>query len=170
MTTSDKLKEVNVDLIHQFDPHTRIRLFNERSVLTSTISQLESTMIKKKREEIMRDLVDEEEIEKNEAKRIREILADDDREYYKQRLDREKDVAFLTKTEADRLIAKGTDSKLKVPDGKASAAPPKKSALKPNSNGIKPSSDSKKSVTVSQPGEEKKKPTAARKSIAGKKK
>ncbi len=147
MTTGDKLKEVEQDLIHQFDPHARIRLFNERSILTSTLSQLESMIIRRKREEIRRELEGQDELAKREAKHLRELLEKDDQDYYKQRLEREREVAFLTKTEADRLIAKGTDSRLKVPEA------PKKPALKSSAASKDPI---KKSVTIKAKPEEKK--------------
>ena len=147
MTAGDKLKEVEQDLIHQFDPHLRIRLFNERSILSSTLSQLESMMIKRKREEMRKEIEDQDENAKRQAKHLRDLLEKDDQDYYKQRLEREREVAFLTKTEADRLIAKGTDSKLKVPEA------PKKPALKSTTVSKTPI---KKSVTIKSKPEEKK--------------
>lgn len=103
MNLTAKLAEAEDCIKLETNYTERLRLVNERAILKKTISAVESSLINKKRKELM-DYLEQQRInDENRASRIHETLQADNEAYDNQRHAREKELADIKTREVNKL-------------------------------------------------------------------
>lgn len=103
MNLTAKLGNLEDDIKMEQDYHKRVRYLNERAILKKTIMAVENSLVEKKRKEVLEVLEAQKNSEENRAKRLKQVLAQDEADYNKERNTREKEIAMMKGLELEKL-------------------------------------------------------------------
>ena len=103
MNLTSKQADLEEMLKLEQDYHKRVRMFNERAILKKTIMAVETSLVDKKRKEVLDYLENQKDADEDRAKRLQRTLAQDEAEYDNKRDAREKEISMMKAVEVEKL-------------------------------------------------------------------
>lgn len=103
MNLTAKLGNLEDEIKLEQDYHKRVRFINERAILKKTIMAVETSLVDRKRKEVLEYLEAQRKADEDRAGRLKQVLAQDEADYNKQRNAREKDIAMMKEAELNKL-------------------------------------------------------------------